>query len=144
MTFREICNLKIGRDTKFPDQLKREWEIWKQNLPISVSVPRSIPEFKVNIQKFDLHALGDPRKDGSSAAVDTVVHQSISISQGLLCSKSQLSKQDLTILSFELVACHMSVNLLGSAKKVFTGYPKDKLVAWTDSSTALHWIRGKR
>ena len=35
----------------------------------------------------------------------------------------------------------MSVNLLDSAKKALTGYPIEKLVAWTDSSTALHWIR---
>ena len=36
----------------------------------------------------------------------------------------------------------MSVNLVDSAKKALTGYPIDKLAAWTDSSTALQWIRG--
>ena len=35
----------------------------------------------------------------------------------------------------------MSVNLLNNAKEALTGYPIDKLVAWTGSSTALHWIR---
>ena len=36
----------------------------------------------------------------------------------------------------------MSVNLVDSAKKALTGYPIDELAAWTDSSTALQWIRG--
>ena len=36
----------------------------------------------------------------------------------------------------------MSVNLLDNAKKALTGYPIDQLVAWTDSSNALHCIRG--
>ena len=35
----------------------------------------------------------------------------------------RLSKQDLTIPRFELVACHMSVNLLHNAKKALTGHP---------------------
>ena len=42
----------------------------------------------------------------------------------------------------ELVACHMPVNLLDNAKKALTGYSVDKLIAWTDSSIALHWIQG--
>ena len=36
----------------------------------------------------------------------------------------------------------MPVNLLGNAKKALTNYPIDKLFAWTDSKTTLHWIRG--
>ena len=124
------------------DQLKCKWDRWKQSLPKSVSLPRSIPEFKVYIQKIDLHAFEDASKDGVCAAVYSLVHQSSSISQGLLHSKSRLSKQDLTIPRLELVGCHRSVDLLYNEKKALTGYLVDKLVAWNDSSTALHWIRG--
>ena len=127
---------------KLPDQLKRKWERWKQSLPASVNVPRSILEFKVCVQKIDLQAFGDASKNGVCAAVYSVVHQSSGISQGLLCSKSRLSKQYLTIPRLGLVACHVSVNLLDNAKKAVTDYPIDKLVAWTDNSIALHWIRG--
>ena len=35
----------------------------------------------------------------------------------------------------------MSVSLLDNAKKALKGYPIEKLVAWTDSLTALHWIQ---
>ena len=140
MIIREISNFKIGLDTKLPDQLKPKWERWKQNLPTSVSIPRSIPEFKVYVPKINLHAFGDASKDGVYASVYSVLHQSSSISQGLLCSKSRLSKQDLTIQRLELAVCHVSVNLLDNAKKALNRYPIVKFVAWTDSSTAFHWI----
>ena len=124
------------------DELNRKWDRWKQNLPTSVSVPRPIPESKVYVQKMDLHAFGDASKDGVCAAVYSVAHQSSGRSHGLLHSKSRLLKQDLTIPRLKLVASHMSVNLLNNAKKALTGYPIEKLVTWTDSSTALHWIPG--
>ena len=47
----------------------------------------------------------------------------------------------MTIPRLELVACRMLFTLLDNAKKALTGYPIDKLVAWTDSSIVLHWIR---
>ena len=124
------------------DQLKWKWERWRQSLPTSVRVPRSITKFKVYIEKIDLHAFGDASKNSVCAAVYSIVHWSSGISQGLLGSKLRLSKQDLTVSKIKLVACHMSINLVGNKKKALTGYPVRKLVAWFDSSTALLWIRG--
>ena len=137
MIFRETCNLKIGWDTKLPDKPKRKWERWKQSLPTAVSVLRSIPELKVCVQKIDLHALGDASKDGFHAPVYSILHQSSGISQGLLCLKPQLSKQDLTIPRLELVACHISVNLIDNAKKALTGHPVGQLVPCANGSAAL-------
>ena len=137
MIFRETCNLKIGWDTKLPDKPKRKWERWKQSLPTAVSVLRSIPELKVCVQNIDLHALGDASKDGFHAPVYSILHQSSGISQGLLCLKPQLSKQDLTIPRLELVACHISVNLIDNAKKALTGHPVGQLVPCANGSAAL-------
>ena len=142
MIFREICNLKIGWDTQLPDQLRYKWKKWKRSLSTSVSVPRSIQEFQVYIQKIDLRAFGYASKDGVCATVYSIVHQSSGVSQGLLCSKLRLSKKDLIIPMLELVACHTYINPLDNAKKAITGYPVDKLVAWTGGSTTLQWILG--
>ena len=57
--------------------------------------------------------------------------------------KRQLSKQDLTIPKLELVACHLSVNLIDNANKTLTGHPACQLVPSADGSAALYWIRGK-
>ena len=93
---------------------------------------------------MDLHAFGDASKNGVCTAVYSVARQSSGISHGLLCSKSRLSNQDLAIARLKLVASHMSVNLLNKAKKTLAFYTIEKLVTWTDSSTALPWIRGNR
>ena len=129
---------------KLLDELNRKWDRWKQSLPTSVSVPGPMQESNVYVQRMDLHAFGDASKDGVCAAAYSVVHQSSVISHGLLCSKSRLLKQYLTIPRLKLVASHMSVNLLNNAKKALTGYTIEKLVAWTDSSNVLDWMRGNR
>ena len=108
MIFRKICNLKIGWDTQLPDQLRYKWKKWKRSLPTSVSVPRSIPEFQVYVQKIDLRAFGD---------IYSIVHLSGGVSQGLLCSKLRLYKKDLIIPRLELFACHMYINRLDNARK---------------------------
>ena len=37
----------------------------------------------------------------------------------------------------------MASNLLENVKQALTGFPVNRIVAWLDSSVALHWIRGK-
>ena len=70
------------------------------------------------------------------------MHQSNSISQGLPCSKSLLSQQNLTIPRLELVSCYILDNLLDNAKITLTGYSKEKFVAWNNISVVLQWIQG--
>ena len=92
--------------------------------------------------KNRLACLGRCQQGQFSCPVYSILHQSSGISQGLLCLKPQLSKQDLTIPRLELVACHMSVNLIDNAKKALTGHPVGQLVPCADGSAALYWIRG--
>ena len=63
--------------------------------------------------------------------------------QGLLCSKSCLSKKNLTIPRLELVAGHMAVNL-GTNIEAAIGVEKVMEVrCWLDSTLALYWINGQ-
>lgn len=65
-----------------------------------------------------LHAFGDASKLGVSAAVHAVVEQDNGTTQGLVCAKSRLAKQSLTIPRLELVAAHMVTNLAVNAERV--------------------------
>ena len=58
---------------KLPDQLKHKWESWKQNLPTSVNVPRSIPEFKVYVQIIDFYVFEDANQNDVYDAVYSAV-----------------------------------------------------------------------
>ena len=64
------------------------------------------------------------------------------MNQGLVAAKACLAKQGLTIPRLELVAGHMTVNLLTNVHNALTVCPVKSLNAWLDSTVALHWIRG--
>ena len=80
---------------------------------------------------------------GCSALVYLVIHQDEWINQGLLTAKSRLSKRDLTMPRLELVASHMTSNLIDNVAKALSRYPITGKFGWSDSSVALHWIRGR-
>ena len=80
---------------------------------------------------------------GCSALVYLVIYQDEWINQGLLTAKSRLSKRDLTMPRLELVASHMKSNLIDNVAKALSRYPITGKFGWSDSSVALHWIRGR-
>ena len=94
------------------------------------------------IQEITLHAFGDASKEGTSAAVYTVIKQGDVLSQGLLCSSSRLAKRNLTIPRLELVSAHMATNLLHNVRQALSKFSVVREVAWLDSTAALHWIKG--
>ena len=48
----------------------------------------------------------------------------------------------ITTPRLELVAAHMTVNLLTNVRDALTGFPVNSLTGWLDSSVALYWIEG--
>ena len=82
-------------------------------------------------------------KEKAAAATSYVfVKQESGTSQALLTAKARLAKKDKTIPRLELVAAHMTINMLSNARKALAGYPVVKSYCWSDSSTALYWIKG--
>ena len=106
-----------------------------------MSVKRSIPLYKEEIDEIQLHAFGDASGRGVCAAVYAVVTQVSGVSQGLVTAKCRLAKQGLTIPRLELVSGHMAVNLATNVRQALEGLPLSTTVhCWLDSSVALHWI----
>ena len=141
--FHEICDRKIPWDKVLPYDLKKKWEKWLQSLPKEISVPRSITSLGRAITSLEVHGFGDASVIGCSALVYLVIHQDKWINQGLLTAKSRLSKRDLTMPRLELVASHMTSNLVNNVAKALSRYPITGKFGWSDSSVALHWIRGR-
>ncbi len=71
-----------------------------------------------------------------------ITEQQSGIKQGIVASKSRLAKKGLTIPRLELVAGHMSTNLLHNVKESLVGFPVRNTFSWLDSTVALHWIKG--
>ena len=142
--FREACDLKLTWDEELPTKLKKVWQKWICSLPSQFNVPRSLPAMKCEIKAVDLHVFADASLKGVSAAVYAVVYQKEGSSQGLLTSKSRLSKKDLSIPRLELVAVHVGANLMESSKAALTKFPIKNVYGWTDSMVVLYWLQDQK
>ena len=93
MLYREACELKIPWETQLTDGLIKELSKWKDGLPTSVTVPRTLTAYRENINKIDLHCFGDASGTGVSAAFYAVVTKQSGISVGLVTAKGRLAMQ---------------------------------------------------
>ena len=91
----------------------------------------------------DLHVFGGASVLGYCAAAYVVVHQPSSVKQGLIASKSRLSKRDMTISRLELIAAHVATNLAANIKEALPSQNIRSVTCWTDSTVVLHWLKDK-
>ena len=111
--------------------------------PERITFKRALVQYQELISSISLHVFGDASGMGVAAAAYTVVSQPSGVTQGIVAAKARLAKQGLTIPRLELVACHMATNLANNVKEALEGYPVDQVYCWSDSTVALHWIRGE-
>ena len=75
-----------------------------------IEIPRSVALNKGSITAVNLHVFGDASIVASYAVVYAVVHEPSATNQGLVVSKSRISKKNLIIPRLELVSAHMASN----------------------------------
>ena len=105
-------------------------------------VPRALSPYHQPISQPTLHAFEDASINGVCAAVYADVHQGEKVTQQLVCAKSRLAKKGLTIPRLELIAGHMSVNLVTNVQTALSIHPST-IHCWLDSTVALYWIKGQ-
>ena len=142
MIFREACENKVSWDTALPDKLVKLWDKWESTSPTRVSTKRSLVSYREPVDAVELHAFGDASGGGVATAVYAVVSQESGVTQGLIAAKSRLAKQGLTISRLELVAGHMTSNMVDNARGALQGFPVTGTYCWLDSTVALHWVSG--
>ena len=144
LLYRDACELKVAWDAQLPGQLATKWSRWEAQLPVSVSVPRAIPQHREEISNIALHCFGDASGQGVSAAVYGVISQPSGDSVGLIAAKARLAKQGLTIPRLKLVSGHMATNLIVNVKEALEGFPVGEMFCWLDSSVASRELQAVR
>ena len=142
--YRELCDKKLPWVTEIPQILKKEVKKWVNDITnIPIEIPRSTPTNTESITFVDLHIFGNASILANCAAVYAVVNQPPAISQGLVASKSRISKRDLTIPRLELVSAHMACNLISNVKLTLKNQNVRSVTGWTNSNVVLYWLNGK-
>ena len=139
--YRELCDEKIPWDTKAPEYLKKIIVKWMRDTSsLNNELPRSVALNKESITAVDLHVFGNASIVASCAVVYAVVHQSSVRNQGLVVSKSHISKKNLTIPRLELLSAHMASNLTEYVKAALKRCNIRLVIWWIDSTVVLHWL----
>ena len=142
LLYREVCESRLPWDEKVSDRVGQEWLKFVRSLPDKIEVSRSLARFREPVKGVVLHAFGDTSGSGISSAVYAVITQASGVSKGLIAVKSRIAKKNLTIPRLELIAAHMAANLVDNVRTALEGYPITSVHGWSDSTVALHWIKG--
>ena len=137
--YRKMYEAHHSWDTELPVEIAEQWKDWCLQLPQRFEVPRLLAPHEQPVKAITLHAFGDASINGVSAAVYAVVEQDQATTQGLVCAKARLAKQNLTIPRLELVAGHMAVNLVTNVEAAIGVEKVTEVHCWLDSTVALYW-----
>ena len=141
--YRAACDTKQAWDVDLPHQLQRKYRAWETALPKALTVKRSLVNYQEPITAATLHAFGDASANGVAAVVYSVFEQLSGVTQRLIAARTRLAKRGLTIPRLELVGSHMAVNLLSNVYRSLADYlPSTQLMAWSDSTVVLWWLKG--
>ena len=124
-----------------PPVFKRKLK-WEKVLPSHVEIPRSTTSVQEKIKEIELHLFGDASIIRTSAVAYTVIQLTSPKTQGIISSKSRLSKKNTFIPRLELIAAVMVGNL---AENITNSLQRLKVTAvhgWSDSMVVLHWFKG--
>jgi hypothetical protein len=132
---------KLHWDDELPPGIRLEWEEWIEAL-IQLHyyrVPRAL--FLPNAKVVEIHAFSDACQWACAAVVYArTISVDGSIQVTLVMSKTKVNPvKTQTIPRLELMGCVLSARL---AYKIIQALqiPKEKVILWTDSTTALAWI----
>ena len=102
---------------------REKWEKWKKKLPAKVNIARTINLGQAVSEMIDIHVLSDASLLGTCVVAYAVIRRlPPGTKQGMIASKSRLSKKQLTIPRLELVAAQMAANLADKIRKSLTNY----------------------
>ena len=117
-------------------------EKWENKLPTKVNIPRTINLGQEVLEMIDIHVFRDVSLLGTCAVAYAVIRQPSVTKQGLIASKSKLSKKQLTISILGLLVTQMAANLANNIQNSLPNYNIREVYGWSDTAVVLHWLHG--
>ena len=143
--FQELWSRGLQWDDKLPDDIVEKWRSWKEEL-LHVHKIKIRRYFAIGLAKdagIELHAFGDtsPKAFGSSVYV-RVQDVTGQVKAALLITKSRIAPvKKITLPRLELLAAIVNSRLLRFIVDSLNNLKISRVLHWTDSSIALHWIQ---
>ncbi|CAL8069059.1 unnamed protein product [Orchesella dallaii] len=138
----ETWSKKLGWDAELPEDIVIKFEEWTKQLHIleALRIPRCITFGKESEDCQELHIFVDASKKAYAACAFMRVECEEGVKVNLLLAKTRVAPlKTLTIPRLELLSCTIGARLANSIREM--GFINIKITYWTDSSTALYWIK---
>jgi hypothetical protein len=135
--------IKLGWDEELPYGVRAEFENWKKEVSSlgSITIPRFAFDHFDYSESCPIHTFCDASKSAYAAAVFVRTAGRDGVSVQLLMAKSRVAPAKAsTIPRLELLGCLIGARLCNVATDSLKE-DKIKKYYWTDSTTALAWIR---
>lgn len=140
-----LCKENLGWDDAIPDELRMQWEMWRNELPLleMIEVPRC---FKLkgtnNLKKIELHHFSDASTEGyGQCSYLRLVDKSDEVSCSLVMGKARVTPlKPITIPRLELTAAVVSVKVSDMLSRELK-YGELEEVFWTDSKVVQAYIQ---
>ncbi|XP_055950873.1 uncharacterized protein LOC129984959 [Argiope bruennichi] len=132
---------KLSWDAELPEEIKRKFLKWVKELPLlaSVKIPRQVTQ--TDGQSFSLRTFSDASQGSYASVVFLRSQKSDEVKVTLLQAKARVAPlKKINIPRLELLACLIGARLAPFIKKNLK-IVISKEYYWTDSSTALFWIK---
>eukprot|EP00795_Rhopilema_esculentum_P008342 gene8342-14309_t len=143
LLYSQVCKEKLAWDEEIKSKVAALWKNWIKKLikRPSLSVSRSVIQGKVAY--ITLHGFADASKMAVAACVYVVAYYNDQEpSQHLLTAKARVAPEK-SIPRLELIAAHTLSKLVACVKKALEDYQIEEIHGWVDSTTVLHWLKGK-
>ena len=94
------------------------------------------------IKEIELHLFRDASIIGTSTVAYAVTQETSSKTQGIISSKSRLSKKNTSIPRLDLIATVMVANLAENITNSLQRFKVTVVHGWSNSMVVLHWVKG--
>ncbi|XP_071035271.1 uncharacterized protein [Parasteatoda tepidariorum] len=134
--------LKIGWDTELPENYRKEFETWYDDLSLlnDVKTPRCLGMSDLKTD-FSIHVFCDASKLAYSTVIVLRKVQEEKVSLHFIQAKSRVAPlHKMTIPWLELLACCIGARLATITIKAMD-LKEVPIIYWIDSSTAYCWIK---
>jgi hypothetical protein len=143
LLLQRLWQKKSSWDEELDENIKKEFLDWWIQVPElkNIHIPRYAFGLGLSTQNIQIHTFCDGSKVAFAAIVFIRIEQEEGVSVQLLQAKSRVAPiKQITIPRVELLGCNVASRLAFSVKEALS-LEKVQTFYWTDSTTALAWIR---
>jgi len=144
LLLQDLWEKKMGWDEKLPDEYVGKFKEWTSELFClqEIRIPRHLQPGSSTRENWQIHAFCDASQKAYSAVVFLRSRSDEKVSVQLMGAKARVAPlKNTTINRLELLGCVIAALLTNSIIEALS-IDDVPIYYWSDSSTALAWIRG--